>query len=251
MDSFELNKIMGAVLGTLVVVMGTSMVVEAIYKPSEEATETAGYALPEPEANAGGAAVADAAPAVSIGTLLASANVDKGAAAAKKCAACHSFGEGEAGKMGPNLYDIVERAEGSVAGYAYSDALKAHNAAGDVWSYENLDHFLTKPASYAPGTKMAFAGIASDTDRADLLAYLGSLSANPKPFPAAEAAPAEEGAPAEEAAPAAEAPAVEAPATEAAPEAETPAAETAPAVEAPAAAPAVSAPAISAPATSN
>jgi cytochrome c len=202
MDSFELNKIMGAVLGTLLFVMGAGFVAEAIYHPIEN--RGPGYALPEPEvAEAGGAAEA-AAPAVPLGVLLASANAERGASAVKKCQSCHNFGAGEPNKQGPVLYDVVMRPEGSVPGFAYSEALLAHNAAGDVWTYENLNAFLTKPSEYAPGTKMNFAGVRTPEERADILAYLQSLSAEPKPFPAPEAAPAEAAAPAEgEAAPAA------------------------------------------------
>ncbi|MET3926884.1 cytochrome c family protein [Devosia sp. 2618] len=187
MDSFELNKIMGAVLGTLLFVMGAGFVAEAIYHPIEG--KGPGYALPEPEPVATGV-VAEAAPVIPLGTLLASASAERGAAAARKCQSCHNFGEGEPNKQGPHLYDIVNRSEGSIADFAYSDAMAAHHAAGDVWSYENLNHFLTKPSDYAPGTKMNFAGIRTAEERADILAYLQTLSHNPVPFPAAEEAPA-------------------------------------------------------------
>ncbi|MBU1334698.1 MAG: cytochrome c family protein [Alphaproteobacteria bacterium] len=188
MDSFELNKIMGAVLGTLLFVMGAGFVAEAIYHPIEG--RGPGYALPEPEVAEGGEAV-EAAPEVPLGVLLASASAERGAAAARKCQSCHNFGEGEPNKQGPGLYDIVGRLEGSHEGFAYSDALMAHNAAGDVWSYENLNAFLIKPSDYAPGTKMNFAGIRTAEERADILAYLQTLSASPVPFPAADVAPTE------------------------------------------------------------
>jgi cytochrome c len=189
MNSFELNKIMGAVLGTLLFIMAIGFVAEAVYHPIQG--QGPGYALPEPEAVASAGPAEAAPPAVPLGVLLASADIDRGASAARKCMACHTFGEGEPNKQGPHLYDVVGRAEGSVADFSYSDALKAHHDAGDTWTYENLNHFLTKPADYAPGTKMAFAGIRSDQERADLLAYLQTLSANPVPFPEAEEAPAE------------------------------------------------------------
>ena len=204
MDSFELNKIMGAVLGTLLFVMGAGFVAEAIYHPIEG--RGPGYALPEPEAAEGGEVVAEAEAEVPLGVLLASASAERGATAAKKCQSCHNFGEGEPNKQGPGLYGVVGRLEGSHEGFAYSEALMAHNAAGDIWTYENLNHFLTKPADYAPGTKMNFAGIRTAEERADILAYLQTLSADPVPFPAADVAPAEGGEEtADPAAPAAEA----------------------------------------------
>lgn len=247
MDSFELNKIIGAVLGTLLFVMGVGFLAEAIYHPIED--RGPGYDLPEPE----GTEVAEAGPAepeVPLGVLLASASAERGATSARKCQSCHNFGEGEPNKTGPGLYDVVERLVGSHEGFAYSDGMKAHHDAGDLWTYENLNAFLTSPKTFTPGTKMSFAGIRTAEERADLLAYLQTLSGSPKPFPAAEA-PAEapaaaEGAGEEPAAePAAPAAATETPTTT---ETEAPAAGTptgseaqpnAPAAtEAPAAAPA-------------
>ena len=218
MDSFELNKIMGAVLGTLLFVMGAGFVAEAIYHPIEG--RGPGYALPEPEAAEHGTETAAAEPEVPLGLLLASADATRGQAAVKKCAGCHNFGEGEGNKQGPHLYGVVGRPEGSVPDFSYSEALMAHNAAGDIWTYENLNAFLTRPADYAPGTKMNFAGVRTAEERADILAYLQTLSPSPVPFPAAEAAPAAEGeaaAPTEgEAAAPAEGEAPAAPAAEAA-----------------------------------
>lgn len=187
MDSFELNKIMGAVLGTLMFVMGVGFLAEAIYHPKED--QGPGYALPEPVVAEAGAA-ADAAPEVPLAVLLTSASADRGAAATRKCQSCHSFGEGEPAKQGPNLYGIVNNTKAHMEGFAYSDILQQQKAEGQVWSYENLNTFLTNPKAYAPGTKMNFAGVRSPEERADILAYLQTLSASPVPFPTAEAAPA-------------------------------------------------------------
>jgi cytochrome c len=200
MDSFELNKIIGAVLGTLLFVMGVGFLAEAIYHPIEN--RGPGYALPEPEVAEGGGAVEEA-PAVPLGVLLASASVERGASAVRKCQGCHTFAEGEAAKQGPNLYDIVGASKAHMEGFAYSDILLQQKAEGQVWSYENLDAFLTNPKGYAPGTKMNFPGVRSPEERADILAYLQTLSGSPVPFPAAEEAPAAEAEAAEEAAPAA------------------------------------------------
>lgn len=184
MDSFELNKIMGAILGTLLFVMGVGFLAEAIYHPIEG--RGPGYDLPEPEV---GAAVAteDAAPAVPLAVLLASANAEQGASAARKCTSCHNFEQGAGNKQGPELWGVVDRVIGSHEGFAYSDVLLSHQAAGDVWSYENLDHFLLAPKDFAPGTKMNFAGVKNDEERANILAYLQTLSDNPVPFPEPEA----------------------------------------------------------------
>lgn len=149
-------------------------------------------------APAGGAAVAAAspnpapaaaapAPAADINVLLASADVDAGKSSTTKlgCVACHSFNEGGKNGVGPNLYGVVGAQHGHVDGYAYSAALKAKSG---PWTYAELNDWLLKPSAYAPGTKMSFAGIANPKVRADVIAYLRSLSANPEPLPAAEGA---------------------------------------------------------------
>jgi cytochrome c len=202
MDSFELNKILGAVLGTLLFVMGVGFLAEAIYHPIEN--RGPGYALPEPEPSEG-EAVAEAEPEVPLGILLASASVDRGAAAVRKCQSCHNFGEGEPNKQGPNLYNIVGNIKAHAEGFAYSDILLQQQAEGQTWTYENLNAFLTSPRDYAPGTKMTFAGVRSPEERADILAYLQTLSGSPVAFPEPEAPAAEDAAaePAEGDAPAA------------------------------------------------
>ena len=180
MDSFELNKIIGAILGTLLFVMGVGLLAEVIYHPIED--RGPGYMLAEAEVLGGGEAAPEE-PTVPLGILMASANIDAGQAAARRCTSCHNFEEGAGNKQGPELYGVVGRLEGSHPGFAYSDALMANNAAGLVWTYENLDHFLEAPRDYAPGTKMVFAGIRDPAERADILAYMSTLSANPVPFP--------------------------------------------------------------------
>lgn len=224
MDSFELNKIMGAVLGTLLFVMGVGFLAEAIYHPIEG--RGPGYALPEPEVVASGPV--EEVPAVPLGVLLASASVDRGTAAVRKCQSCHNFGEGEPNKQGPNLYHIVNATKAHMPDFAYSDILLQQKAEGQVWSYENLNAFLENPRNYAPGTKMAFAGVRSPEERADILAYLQTLSPDPVPFPEPEATEEPAATPEEAGTPIEDAPAGEVTPTEVT----APPAETAPAAPA-------------------
>ena len=178
MDSFELNKILGAILGTLLFVMGLGFIAEAIYAPRAAGP---GYNLPAPsEENPNGPAQPTAV--VDIGTLLAKADPKAGETAAKKCQACHDFTEGGPNKTGPNLYGVVDRQIASHPGFDYSADLKAHG--NDKWTYENLNTWLTAPKAFAAGTKMTYSGDKDDQDRANIIAYLGTLSHNPVPYPA-------------------------------------------------------------------
>jgi cytochrome c len=179
MDSFEFNKIAGAVLGTALVVFGLKELAGIVYHA--ETPEKPGFAVQVAEA-ATEEAPAEAAPAVSLGTLLASADATKGQAVFKACAACHDVANGGPNKVGPNLWGIVGRMHGIHEGFAYSDAMAAMK---DVpWSYEALDAFLLAPKKAIPGTKMAYGGLKKAEDRANLLAYLATLSDAPVPFPA-------------------------------------------------------------------
>jgi cytochrome c len=186
MDSFEFNKIAGAVLGTLLITFGLGIVAEEIFHA--EAPEKPGYAIAVAEGEGEGQAQGEQAAAVPVATLLQTADPTKGEAAAKPCVACHTFENGGQNKVGPNLWNIVNRPVASHPGFAYSDALKGK--ANQQWTFEELNAFILDPRSYAPGTKMTYAGLKRDNTRADLLAYLRTLSDNPAPLPAAPAAQA-------------------------------------------------------------
>ena len=112
--------------------------------------------------------------------MLAKADPAKGQADAKVCQACHNFEKGAAAKVGPPLYGVVGRPVASVAGFGYSDGLKAM---GGNWSYESIFKFITKPSALVAGTKMSYPGESDPAKRADILAYLQTLSDNPVPFP--------------------------------------------------------------------
>ena len=180
MDSFEFNKIAGAVLATALVVFGLKELSAAVYH--SETPEKPGFAIEVAEAGATGEAQAATGPVVSLGTLLASADPVKGAAGVKACAACHDFTKGGPNKTGPDLWGVVERGIASHEGFSYSDGMKAR--ATEKWTYQNLNAFIQDPKTATPKTKMAFAGVKKDQARADIIAYLATLSDAPKPFPA-------------------------------------------------------------------
>jgi cytochrome c len=184
MDSFELNKILGALLATCLGVLTLNIAAGAVFTPGK--LEKPGYAIVVPDVPATGEA-AKPEPAEPIAVRLASSDPKKGEGAAKQCAACHTFEKGGPNRVGPNLFGIVDRAKGSVANFNYSAALKAK---GGTWSYDDLDHFIAAPKAWLPGTNMSYAGLARGGLRADLINYLHTLSDSPVPFPkAAEAAP--------------------------------------------------------------
>lgn len=185
MDSFELNKIAGAVLFTCLLTLGLSIVAEEVFHT--EAPEQPGYAIAIPEGGAGGEGGEEEA-GPDLGTLLASADPAEGEGATRACQTCHTFGQGEPAKVGPNLYNVVGGPIGHMDGFSYSAAFQELHDAGETWSYEGLDEFLANPRGAINGTSMSFAGVRDPQDRANILAYLASISENPPapPEPAAE-----------------------------------------------------------------
>jgi cytochrome c len=184
MDSFELNKILGAVLGTCLFVLALNITAGAMFsapKPAKPGYEIA--VTEQPAAGAGGAAQAQDEP---IEKRLAVASLERGENSGKKCQACHTFNKGEPNRVGPNLYGVVGRDRASVPGFNYSAPMKSKPG---KWTPEELDAFLVNPRGFIPGTSMTFAGLPRGSERADVIAYLNSKSDNPAPLPKAAEAP--------------------------------------------------------------
>ncbi len=179
MDDLAFNKIAGAVLGTLLFVMGLGIISNGLFAPNKPTKPGYELASAEPSAAVGEAA-APAIPDEPLPILLAKADPTKGQASAKACTACHSFDKGGAAKVGPALYGVVGRDKGSVAGFAYSEAMKGK---GGKWDYDALNAFITNPKGYVSGTKMGYAGEKDGGKRANILAYLKNLSDAPIEFP--------------------------------------------------------------------
>ena len=179
MDSFEINKIVAAVLMVALLVIGIGKLSDVIFHV--EKPEKPGYAVDVEEATTVSTSTkASVEEKVDIAALMAMGDVTIGEKVFKKCAACHSIVKGGKNNIGPALYNVVGRKTGVVSDYKYSKALASYDK---EWTFEELNGYLIKPAKWVKGTKMAFAGLRKEKDRASVIKYLNQSSDNPKELP--------------------------------------------------------------------
>jgi cytochrome c len=183
MDSFELNKIMGAILGTCLGLLSLNIAANAIFHPTNPAKP--GYDIAVPQTPTPGQKAAPAPQDPPVAELLAKADVARGEVSHNKCIACHTFDKGGRNMVGPNLYGVVGREKGTEAGFNYSAAFKKF--AKGPWTPQELYEFIKSPKTVVPGTAMSFPGIPRASERADLILFLNSKSDNPQNLKAAEA----------------------------------------------------------------
>ena len=172
---FEINKLVAAILVTVLIVFGIGEISDIIFKVNK--TGVIAYKVEEP---AGSSDEAKAESSVEISSLLSLGDVTHGEKVFKKCAACHSINKDGKNKIGPKLYNVVGKATGATSDYKYSKALVSYSK---TWTFEELNGFLIKPAKWIKGNKMGFAGLKNDKDRASVILYLNQNSDNPQPLP--------------------------------------------------------------------
>ena len=180
MDSFEINKIIAAVLMVALIVIGIGKLSDVIFYV--EKPETPGYAVDIDDAvkTSTKSLSETTEDKIDISSLMALGDLTHGEKVFKKCAACHSIVKGGKNNIGPALYNVVGRKVGAVNDYKYSKALSAYEK---EWTFEELNGYLIKPAKWIKGTKMAFAGLRKEKDRASVILYLNQNSNNPLPLP--------------------------------------------------------------------
>jgi len=179
MDSFELNKIIAAILMVALLVIGLGKIADSVFHV--EKPKNPGYQVEvESQLTSNSSQTVEVEEKVDIATIMSLGDAESGEIIFKKCAACHSINKGGKNKIGPALYNVVGRAVGSVDDYKYSKTLASY---GKDWTLEELNGYLQKPASYLKGTKMSFAGLRKEKDRASVIKYLNQNSDSPKPLP--------------------------------------------------------------------
>ena len=176
MDSFEINKIITAVLLVVLLVFGVGKISDIIFEVKKPDIE--GYKVEISSSDA--TTQTNTESQVDVAALLALGDIEHGKKIFKKCAACHSINQDGGNKIGPKLWNVMFRTIGSITDYKYSKALSGYKK---EWSWEEINGFLTKPAKWIKGNKMGFAGLKADKDRASVILYLNQNSDNPKPLP--------------------------------------------------------------------
>ena len=179
MDSFEINKIIAAILMVALLIIGISKISKIVFHV--EKPKKPGYAVEVEQVASASASTAEVVEKkVDIAALMAMGDLTSGEKIFKKCAACHSIVQGGKNNIGPALYNVVGRKVGGVSDYKYSKALASYDKS---WTFEELNGYLLKPAKWIKGTKMAYAGLRKEKDRASIIKYLNQSSDNPKPLP--------------------------------------------------------------------
>jgi|TARA_B110000971_G_C19915010_1_gene456401 cytochrome c len=182
MDSFELNKIIAAVLLTALIVIGIGKFTNILFhveKPKESAYKIEGLEIVTTSTSST-SSEAKVVEAVDIKQLLTMGDLAHGEKVFKKCSACHQIASSGKNMIGPNLWGVIGRTAGSVGDYKYSKAMVAY---GKEWTYEEMNSYLIKPQAYVKGTKMAFAGLRKEKDRASVILFMNSKSSSPKSLP--------------------------------------------------------------------
>jgi len=180
MDSFEINKIIAAVLLTALIVIGIGKFTDILFhkeKLEQSAYKVEGLEAAVTDSDAEKSKVEEK---VDISALLAMGDIAHGEKVFKKCSACHMIASDGKNMIGPNLWEVIGRTAGSVSDYKYSKAMVAY---GKAWNFEEMNAYLIKPQAYIKGTKMAFAGLRKEKDRASVILYMNSKSSSPKPLP--------------------------------------------------------------------
>ena len=179
MDSFELNKVIAAVLMVALLVIGLGKIADSVFYVKKP--KNLGYQVEvESKLTSSVSQIAETVEKIDIMAIMTQGNIASGEKIFKKCAACHSINKGGKNKIGPALYNVVGSAVGGVEDYKYSKALASY---GKEWTFEELNGFLTKPSSSLKGTKMSYAGLRKEKDRASVIKYLNQSSDSPKQLP--------------------------------------------------------------------
>jgi cytochrome c len=182
MSGLEVNKIIASIIVAILIIVIIGYAANIVMDNNSEEKSGVAYKIELPESNLSETATTPKIESAiePIAALLMNASIEKGEKIYKKCGSCHNYEKGSVNKVGPNLWNIINRTKAGIDGFAYSDAL---TKTGGVWSYEELAAFVYKPKEYIVGTKMNFAGLKKVEDRANLVLFLRNQSDNPAPLP--------------------------------------------------------------------